>query len=350
MGHLDTINVFIDTEFFDASNLNFESTVFKELVRLARSGRVKVFLTTVTKSEVLAHIPRDIHEAFLALERFRSKGRMLKNVLAFNPVFASFDEDKAVDEVSKKFEQFLLDAAVTILDVMKVDAEAVFKDYFQKKPPFGQEKKKNEFPDAFAQHTLTRWCEDNGSKMYVVGADPDWQMLQQCSKWLIPIVKLQEFISFAVEDEAEELTKKVLRLYWHFLPKIEERIKQAFCESGFYTDDVDGDVQEVTVTRIALGDPQILEVDEESATVSVSVDLDYDADVSYEDDNEGIWDSEDHTWFYRPTKYQEVKESANFEVELLIQFDPNNEISFEVSCSIDKDFRVTVLPTDYELK
>lgn len=33
-----------------------------------------------------------------------------------------------------------------------------------------------------------------------------------------------------------------------------------------------------------------------------------------------------------------------------IQFDPENENAFDVSCSIGKDFAVTVLPTDYELK
>jgi hypothetical protein len=33
-----------------------------------------------------------------------------------------------------------------------------------------------------------------------------------------------------------------------------------------------------------------------------------------------------------------------------IQFDPENENTFDVSCNIGKDFAVTVLPTDYELK
>jgi hypothetical protein len=349
MANLETTNVFIDTEVFDASNLNFESIVFKELVRLAQAEHVKVFLTTVTESEVLAHIPQRIHEAFLALEKFRNKGRMLKNVTAFRPVFAEFDEQGAVAEVRKKFENFLIGADVTILDLEEADAEAVFKDYFDKKPPFGEDKKKYEFPDAFAQQALTKWCEDNGCKMYVVGADPDWQSLKG-SKVLIPILKLQEFIGLAVKDEAEELTKTVLRLYRGNLPKVEAAIKAEFADCGFYTEDVDGDVNKVTVTRLELGDPQILEIDDVSATISVSVDLDYNADVSYEDNDEGIWDSEDHRWLYRPTKHEEVEESESFEAELTIHFDPENDQSFDVSCSIGKEFSVTVLPTDHELK
>ena len=350
MPNLETTNVFIDTEAFEASNFNFGSTVFKELVRLAKAKRINVFLTSVTKSEILAHIEQRTHEAFLALEKFRNKGRMLKNVKAFDPVFAEFNEQEAVTEVRKNFEKFLAQANVTVLDLEKANAEVVFKDYFGKKPPFGEDKKKYEFPDAFAQQALTDWCEANGGKMYVISADPDWQSLKERSKCLIPIVKLQEFIGLAVKDEAEELTKKVLQLYRSNMPKVEAAVKEAFTNSGFYTEDVDGDVNEVTVTRLELDDPQILEVDEASATISVSVDLDYSADVSYEDDNEGIWDSEDHKWFYRPTKYEEAEESENFDAELFVQFDPEHEESFDVSCSIGRDFSVTVLPTDYELK
>ena len=75
------------------------------------------------------------------------------------------------------------------------------------------------------------------------------------------------------------------------------------------------------------------------------------AEVIYEDDDGGIWDSEDHVWAYRPTKHADVEESENLDAELSLQFDPNNDEVFRVSCSMGKgDFAVTVLPTEYELK
>lgn len=349
MANLETKNVFIDTEAFEASNFNLHSTVFKELIRLVQAGHAAVFLTTVTESEVLTHIAQGIHDAFLALEKFRNKGRMLKNVKALEPVFANFDEQGALTEARENFERFLAEADVTILNLEKTDADAVFKNYFDKKPPFGDDKKKYEFPDAFAQQALSDWCEENQSKMYVVSADPDWQSLKG-NKALIPIVKLQEFVGLAVKDEAEELTNTVLRQYRANLAKVEAAIKEEFADSGFYTEDVDGDVNEVTVTRLQLGDPQILEIDDVSATISVSVDLDYTADVSYEDDDEGIWDSEDRRWLYRPTKHEEAEESESFDAELTVHFDPENDQALDVSCSIGKEFSVTVQPTDYELK
>lgn len=349
MANLETTNVFIDTEAFDASNLNFQSTVFKELVRLVQAGHVKVFLTTVTESEILAHITQGVHESFIALEKLRNKARLLKNVKALGAVFADFDEKAAIGEVTKNFETFLAEADVEVINLDDTDAEAVFKNYFGKKPPFGDDKKKYEFPDAFAQQALSDWCDKNKSKMYVVSADPDWQSLKG-NKALIPIVKLQEFVGLAVKDEAEELTNTVLRQYRANLARVEAAVKEEFANCGFYAEDVDGDVNEVTVTRLELGDPQILEIGDISATISVSVDLDYTADVSYEDDNEGIWDSEDHRWFYRPTKHEEVEESESFDAELTVHFDPENEQAFDVSCSIGREFSITVQPTDYELK
>jgi hypothetical protein len=97
-----------------------------------------------------------------------------------------------------------------------------------------------------------------------------------------------------------------------------------------------------------LDDPQLLEVGQLSATISVTVDLDYVADVSYEDENDGIWDPEEHTWVYRPTIHSEVEESANFDAELSLYFDPDDDKKFDVKCRIGKDFYVTVLPSEYD--
>jgi hypothetical protein len=347
MANLKTRNVFIDTESFDAANLNFDSTPLIELIRLAQADFIRVFLTTITVGEVRAHISERIHEGSQNLKRFRKEGRILKNVSACASIFSDFDVKGAIEEVEKKFEEFLAAAKVTVLGLEGSDAESVFKDYFEKKQPFGEGKKKHEFPDAFAQQVLTKWCEKHDSILYVVSRDEDWQ---STAEPLMSLVKLQEFINLAVKDQAAELSARALTLLTKYSTKVETAIADAFKDAEFYTEDVDGDVEVVKVTRLKLNEPLVLEVDEETATISVSIHVDYEADVSYLDDEQGIWDDEDHEWSYRPTKYETVEESQNFDAELFLHYDPNNEDSFEVDCSIGKVFRVTVLPTDYELK
>ena len=278
MANLQAKNVFIDTEFFEAMNLNFEHTMFKEFVRFAQVEFVKVFLTTVTVSEKTGHIAERIHEASLHLKRFRKEGRVLRNVSACYCIFADFDEQAAVAEVQKKFEEFLAKVHAKVLDLQEADAGAILDAYFQKKAPFGAGKKKDEFPDAFAQQALKKWCEENGCKMYVVSADADWQ---SCGSPLIPLPRLQEFIDAGVKDQSEDLSERVLGLYKKNINKVEAAVKAAFEDSGFYTDDVDGDVNGVKIIRPELDDPLVLEVDEGTATISVSAVLDYEADVSF---------------------------------------------------------------------
>jgi PIN domain len=348
MANLRTRNVFIDTEVFVSANFNFQWAAFGELVRLAQAGFIRVFLTTITVGEVHAHISEKISEAASGLKEYRSeRGRVLQNVPKYDSIFEKVDKEQCVNEIKGKFDQFLKGARVTILDTQSVKAEEVFKDYFGLKPPFGEGRKKLEFPDAFAQHALANWCEQQKEEMYVVSADKDWKTDK---KSLITLEKLREFIDAALKDQAEKLAQRVLQIYEKHLDKVEKAIEDAFKDAGFYTSDVDGEVNGVTVSQISLGKALVLDVDRTSATISVDVKVHYTADVSYLSDSDGIWDSEDHEWSYRPTKYACPDESVRFEAELEIEYNPNNEDRFQVSCHVGETFDVTVIPTDYELK
>ena len=183
--------------------------------------------------------------------------------------------------------------------------------------------------------------------MYGFSANRDWHAL---TKYLIPFAKLQEFLDAAVRDETEELASHILELYATHFHKVEAAIAEAFEGSEFYTSDVDGDVDEVKIKSIKIEKPLVLEVHETFATISVAVKIRYVADVSYLNDEEGIWDGEDHVWSYRPTVYAEPEETEQFEAELEVEYDSDDEEAFEMSCTINKTFSVTVLPTDYELK
>ena len=87
MANLQAKNVFIDTESFEAMNLNFEHTMFKELVRFAQVEFVKVFLTTVTVSEITGHIAERIHDALCSsyphtgIEAHKQHTPFLRNVI-----------------------------------------------------------------------------------------------------------------------------------------------------------------------------------------------------------------------------------------------------------------------------
>lgn len=349
MANLQTKNVFIDTEVFEAHNFNFSSKSLTELVRLAKAGLVSVFLTSITLGEVHAHIAEQINEATGKLKKFRNEeGRILQNLTGYEVLSAKVDRQQCAEEIKAKFAEFMKNTKATVIELGSINPENVFHDYFHLRSPFGEGRKKEEFPDAFAQHALVKWCEDNKSLMYVVSANKDWHELE---KPLIPLKKIDEFLDAAVKDEAgEELATRIMDLYGKHLDKVQRAVVDAFESSEFYVSDVDGDVDDVKINAIKIDQPNVLEVESGTATISVDVEVTYSADVSYLNDDEGIWDGEDHVWAYRPTVYTEAEEREHFEAELEVQYDLNDEHFFDVSCTIDKTFKVTVIPTDYELK
>jgi len=349
MANLKTKNVFVDTEVFEANNFDFSSKSLSELVRLAKAGFIRVFLTSITVGEVNIHIADKIREALAKLKKFRNEeGRILQKVTGYEAISQKVDKQKCVEEIQIKFQQFIKETNTTVVDISSVDPEYVFHNYFSLKPPFGEGRKREEFPDAFAQQALRNWCEENECEMYVISANDDWHGL---GGPLISLKKLDEFLDSAVKDEAgAELATKIMQRYAKHLEKVQNAIIDAFKDSEFYTSDVDGDVDGVTVKSIKIDQPLVLEVDQQTATISVDVEIAYKADVSYLNDEEGIWDGEDHVWAYRPTVYTETEETEDFEAELEVEFDLDEENSFEVHCRISKTFDVTVKPTDLELK
>src|SRR5271157_3779940 len=122
MANLKTKNVFVDTEVFEAFNFNFSSKGLRELVRLAQADFVSVFLTSITVGEVQTHIVEKIIEASGKLKRFRNEeGRILQNVSGYEAILGRVDRQKCVEEIKRKFEEFLKNAKVSIVDTRSID-------------------------------------------------------------------------------------------------------------------------------------------------------------------------------------------------------------------------------------
>src|SRR5436305_3347478 len=146
-------HVFIDTNVFIGHNYDYNSTAFKQLVSLVQSENIFVYLTTVTLREIEAHIEADVRKAHEAFNGFRNKPdlRILRNVADYplHGIFNGFDVEQAKDVLLGQFRQFLRRVRAHILEVADVSIDEIFEKYFTRMPPFGDEKKKYEFPDVF---------------------------------------------------------------------------------------------------------------------------------------------------------------------------------------------------------
>jgi hypothetical protein len=191
-----TPNVFIDTEVFDSQGLDFASPNFMRLIRLATAGEVKLFLTTVTREEIKRHLDEHATKAFKQMGDYRRASRIVKKMLPPEALAAlgTADEGAIRHDLHRDFTAFIDNTKTEILSINKVSPDAVFKRYFEQKPPFGDRHKKNEFPDAFACAALQAWCARTKSKMYVVSGDHDWKRVCAADPALIHLNRLDRLL------------------------------------------------------------------------------------------------------------------------------------------------------------
>ncbi len=164
---LQTQYVFIDTEAFIRARFDWNGRVLSRLVRFAEEGHLRLLTTEITKREVNNHIQEALADAINATTRHATVLRQL----GADHVLTVLTDSGAITALENAFERFL--KAMKAIDVpVTATIDALFSDYFARRPPFG-DRKKAEFPDAVVVSSLRAWCKKRGAKAYVVSGDPD---------------------------------------------------------------------------------------------------------------------------------------------------------------------------------
>lgn len=322
---LETRNIFLDASIFIGQNYNYESAEFRSLCRLAKSGSANVFVTDITIREVKSHITEDVSKAIKAHAKFQKDARIFRNLNGgpFEEFFNELDEELIVNTLTDQLDKFLKEINATILPTSDVSVTDIFDKYFQKKPPFGEGKKKAEFPDAFTVQAIEDWCNKNDEKVYIVSTDNDLKKVCETNSKLIFVSKIAEFISL-IEFHDEVLAPSVKSLIERNLDMIKDVISEKFCEQGFWIDDQEGDVNEVRVNDIDIDEILLLEVDKNTAVVQLIVRTSFSADLTYDDLDTAIYDSEDKVLIPWQTIEKTVEQDVEYTAIIRILHDIND--------------------------
>ena len=141
----------------------------------------------------------------------------------------------------------------------------LFDLYFAGAPPFGDGKKKAEFPDAANMLALLRHSENIKKPIYVVSEDPDWKRACEAHNSLILIEQLSEIIDKAIREEwttddvwAELDLMDILHANESkLIPAIEMGLKSSTLVNAGDGDLYGLDVDDVKLTGLALTDVDI---------------------------------------------------------------------------------------------
>src|ERR1035441_10614455 len=311
--------VHLDTEVFDAAELNLTGTKFKALLEYCKQGRTRLVMTSVTKREVKRHIREQVSTAAMALKQASAEWWFIKNLPGnkFHVVTEKPNKKELEASMAAAFEEFLTDAKAEIISLSNADAEEIFDRYFGATPPFSEGKKKSEFPDAFAIQVLERWAEDHDEIIYVVSGDKDWQKSCTDKQRLLHLSTLDSFLDQVTKQDLER-HENVLQLYRQNSGKIIDAIQRDFPNRGFYLSGEDGDVEEVVVDSVEL-DPEadiISIADLGEATMTTMAEVKFTARITVNDVINGAFDKEDGRWIVLPTKSGSVTRTESVPVEV----------------------------------
>lgn len=210
--------VFIDTCIYKEENYFDPRNRISELGRLASAGHISLVSTEITDREVEMHFKE---EASAPFRDFRKNHKVLKGIKAFEDFFDKGYRKKVEDMAVETCRNFRTSAHVyTIGYSYCKGVEAIFEKYFNLEKPFGEGKKRKEFPDAFALQMLEEYCKKNGLREIIVLSN-DKDIIKYKNKYLIPTdckeyltkklaeAKTLELIRKAIEASKDRLCKEV---------------------------------------------------------------------------------------------------------------------------------------------
>jgi hypothetical protein len=292
---LVTKNICLDTSVIIGNNFDYSNATLQVLERLAREGHARLVTTSIIVSEVESNIKERVRTARREFERTQKENPILRhlNVANLNPFASVFHENAASAELIRQFQEFLTRTNTETLALDNASAAAVFDQYFSQLPPFGEGKKKHEFPDAFTLSILEGWCTRNQQKLYVVSTDPDLAKFCETSRYLIPLKRPSEFSDLHLRQI--ELMRAIEDSVSANLAKLEAEIAPRFEYLGFYLDDEEGEVDEVQVQRTEIDVMSLLDFADGIARFEASTRIKYSAAVTYDDYQTAVWDSEEKT-------------------------------------------------------
>jgi len=233
------------------------------------------------------------------------------------------------------------------------DPDRVFDLYFSKAAPFGEGKKKAEFPDAFVLSTLSAWGEKEEQTILIASDDGDFKNGVDHFPSLKHAGRLEQLLAF-VAEEADQFATAADAALNTLQGRIEEQLLDRFEGLGFFVADQDGDVAEVRPTTVSY-QANLLYVEDTGdgvgeAAFAVVGTIVYEADLSYDDMDSAIYDHEEHQYLVFGTIEESVTREEVFQAELLITFplDGQGQRDVEVTWNSPSNVSVASSASDHD--
>lgn len=320
--------VFLDTTVFEAELFDFESRHIKALCSLVREGYLQILLTDVTKREIESHIVEAVQSAVRGLAVFRKDrqhGVLRHFGEMFRPLYLKHDAEALSNQLKDRFEAFCRECGATVLPTGDLKVGPILDKYFSGKPPFGDGRKKHEFPDAISAAALVAWKVDSRELLWVVSADDDWRRVcEDRHQW---DKSLPEFLAYFPDPEIVSKIKGTLLTSGEF----NDELAAYFMDVSFYVPKANGNVTRVSGVKTKVIKVLVTDVEDVEAVADVRFWVEYCAHLTFEIPGTGLWDEEGERIYAADTTKTEITESFEMSAQVELGYDKNDATKIKVN-------------------
>lgn len=309
-------HIFLDTSLFIKENF-LEGKRIKSIFSLASKGYFKLYFSIITIEEVKNQYKKRITGAIEKHNQLINDKtndiRVLRNNKSGKDILRKFPK---ANELCLEFNELLSDsiseAGATILDYPILNIKGVFEDYFLGRSPFGGADKKAEFPDAFALAHIACWAADHKSKAIILTQDKDFTKHTYGS--VVVDHEYEKYVQDKLKLLLEDRISLLEKIYDEKSEQIDKEILDWVQDQLWIDSTYDNAVNYMDIHEISIEELEIVsksyeiigvesdKIDDQYIYIEVMAHVRYKVALNIDDEETGIWDSEDKVMLWRETK------------------------------------------------
>lgn len=334
--------IFLDTSIFESNNF-LESKRIKEIYKLGERGDVKIVLPELTYDEIINRISKKVSDHSSNFKRYRNDTRILRNVDSLLDRFELFDIDEVQKELIEKLETQFDKSNIKVIDYPNINIKDIFRSYFENKFPFGSNAKKSEFPDAFALKSIELWAKENNVKVLVFSKDNDMlnfksnhlQIIKDFDLWLSN--KIKDIESKHHQKQLDEIEDVIKNKPDDIQRKVKNWVNYQIDDFGKYYEYSNYlEVYDLSIIDIKtnIENYKITNVLEDGISVELKMFINYKVEITIDDEDYMIKDSDTKDWIYMDTKTLLIDEIRYVNVELMFEIEKDDKTVYEPEIEI----------------
>jgi hypothetical protein len=276
----------IDTAIFDGKQKTFQNAALRSLSQF-QEREVSVVFVDIIAEEMKSHLRDGAAETQRALKKalrahsIRWRRKPLEGEDA-SLLIAAVAADFAQAEFNEFFE-FVNGIMISVGDTPDA-VQKIFRRYFAEEAPFGSaDKRKSEFPDAFALDRLEAFAAEKGKALICVSPDNGWIEYASQSAHLISVTQLED--ALALFNAADQHLADAIVDSWRraeggeFVDAVYSAVEYRLDEFDFEIDgrsDLYFEAEPLSaflreIPQLRIGSPTIIAVDGATVTFTIRV-------------------------------------------------------------------------------